>query len=93
MTHEAHAWRRLGRLRWRMAIVLSTLMIVIYFGFILLIAFKKQVMGLLLVQGLSIGILLGFLVIALTWATTWFYVRWASRYIDDEIARQRQIAS
>ena len=80
----------LARRRWRMAIALSALMVVIYFGFILLIAFNKSAMGALIIPGLSMGIALGALVIVLTWATTWFYVRWANRYIDVEIARQNR---
>ncbi len=80
----------LARLRWRVAIGLSALMVLIYFGFILLIAFNKQAMGSLIVPGLSVGIVLGALVIVLTWATTWFYVRWANRYVDGEVERQNR---
>ncbi len=91
--NAAHAdLRKLAQRRWRMAIALSALMVVIYFGFILLIAFNKSAMGALIVPGLSIGIALGALVIVLTWATTWFYVRWANRYVDAEIERQNQAA-
>ena len=48
-----HTLHDLVRLRWRMAIALSLLMVVIYFGFILLIAFNKPAMGALIVPGLS----------------------------------------
>ena len=82
-----HTLHSLVRLRWRVAIALSTLMVVIYFGFILLIAFNKPAMSVLIVPGLSAGIVLGVLVIILTWATTWFYVRWANRHVDGEIVR------
>jgi len=82
-----HTLHDLVRLRWRMAIALSLLMVVIYFGFILLIAFNKPAMGALIVPGLSIGIVLGALVIAATWATTFFYVRWANRHVDGAVAR------
>ncbi len=77
----------LARKRWRMAVTLSALMITIYFGFILLIAFNKAAMGALLTPGLSVGIVLGAAVIVLTWAVTLFYVRWANRHVDGEIAR------
>ena len=70
-----------------MAIGLSVVMVAIYFGFILLIAFNKPAMGALLAPGLSVGIVLGAAVILLTWATTLFYVRWANRHVDGEIAR------
>jgi uncharacterized membrane protein (DUF485 family) len=70
-----------------MAVTLSALMIFIYFGFILLIAFDKEAVGTVIMPGLSVGIMLGAAVIVLTWATTLFYVRWANRNVDGEVAR------
>ena len=81
------ALQALARLRWRMAIGLSGLMVVIYFGFILLIAFNKPAMGALITPGLSVGIVLGAAVIVATWAVTWFYIRWANRHVDAEVTR------
>ena len=72
--------------RWRIAITLTALVAVIYFGFILLIAYQKETMGTLLMPGLSLGILLGALVIVLSWLLTWFYVRWANTRYDDALA-------
>ena len=46
--------------RWRIAIVLTAAVAIIYFGFILLIAYQKETMGRLLAPGLSLGILLGY---------------------------------
>lgn len=65
-----------------MAIAISAAMVFVYFGFILLIAFRKTQVGTLVHPGLSIGILLGALVILLTWVFTWIYVAWANRYVD-----------
>ena len=87
MTDAQQALRALAQRRWRMAIALSVVMVTIYFGFILLIAFDKAAMGTLIVPGLSVGIVLGALVILLTWVTTLFYVWWANRYVDGEISR------
>jgi uncharacterized membrane protein (DUF485 family) len=79
----------IARRRWRMAITLSALMVVIYFGFILLIAFDRPAVSALVAPGLSVGIVLGALVIVLTWATTWYYVRWANRHLDEAVQRLR----
>jgi len=57
-------------------------MIAIYFGFILLIAFRKDVLARTIVPGLSVGILLGAFVIVASWLLTWVYVRWANRHYD-----------
>jgi uncharacterized membrane protein (DUF485 family) len=77
------------RQRWRMAIALSMLMIVIYFGFVLLIAFDKPSLAWLIVPGLSVGILLGALVIAATWIVTWIYARWANKHMDRRVVELR----
>jgi uncharacterized membrane protein (DUF485 family) len=79
----------IARQRWRVAIALSAIMVLVYFGFILLIAFNKPAMGALLGPGLSVGILLGALVILLTWAVTWCYVYWANRHLDNAVQRLR----
>jgi len=68
--------------RWRMAILLTTTMMVVYFGFILLVAFNKPLLGRPFVGGLSIGMLLGVLVIVAAWVLTWVYVRWANTHYD-----------
>lgn len=62
-------------------------MMVLYFGFILLIAFNKPLMGRLVAPGLSVGILLGALVIVVSWVLTWVYVRWANRHYDQELGQ------
>jgi uncharacterized membrane protein (DUF485 family) len=78
--------RALSALRTRIAVALTTTMIVVYFGFILLIAFNAPLMGTLIVPGLSVGILLGALVIVASWLLTWGYVRWANGYYDRELS-------
>lgn len=75
--------------RLRIGAILTAVMLVIYFGFILLIAFDKEGMGKLITDGLSWGILLGVLVILATWAVTYVYVRWANKVYEPEIRRLR----
>ena len=67
-------------------------MMILYFGFILLIAFDKPLLGRLVAPGLSVGILSGALVIVAAWVLIWIYVRWANLHYDtaiDAIRRQR----
>lgn len=72
----------LARRRTNYAMSLTAAMIVLYFGFILLIAYDKPLMGTLIRPGLSVGILAGALVIVISWLTTWVYVRWANVHYD-----------
>ena len=76
--------------RWRVAISLTASMMAAYFGFILLVAFNKPLLGSLLVPGLSLGMLLGALVIVVAWMLTWIYVRWANTHYDSSIDQLRR---
>ena len=89
MTHptagNGERLRALARTRGRLATVLTVTMIVVYFGFIALIAFNGALLGRRIGSGLSLGILLGALVIVISWLLTWFYVRWANTHYDAEL--------
>jgi uncharacterized membrane protein (DUF485 family) len=76
--------------RWRIALALTIAMMVVYFGFILLVAFDKPLLGRLIAPGLSLGILLGVLVIVAAWVLTWVYVRWANTHYDAQLGRLRK---
>jgi uncharacterized membrane protein (DUF485 family) len=70
-------------------------MLAAYYGFILLVAFNKQLLSKILIDnvataggtapGLSLGILLGALVIVFAWVLTLIYVYWANTTYDREI--------
>lgn len=87
MDERAKALAALAAQRWRVALLLTSAMMFIYFGFILLIAFNKALMGSLVVPGLSLGILLGALVIVSAWVLIYIYVRWANNSYDEKIAQ------
>jgi uncharacterized membrane protein (DUF485 family) len=73
--------------RWRIAVSLTAAMMIVYFGFILLVAFNKPLLATMIAPGLSLGILLGALVIVSAWVLIWAYVRWANRHYDAAIER------
>lgn len=85
-----HTLERLAAARWRIAIGLSLGMKSVYFGFVLLVAFDKELLAALVAPGLSLGILLGALVIVTAWLLTWIYVSWANRHYDDAVNRLRK---
>jgi uncharacterized membrane protein (DUF485 family) len=87
--HETRL-RQLAQQRWRIAIALTVAMIVLYFGFILLIAYNKPLLATRIAPGLSLGILLGALVIVVSWLLTWVYVRWANDHYDRELRELSQ---
>ena len=75
--------------RWRIALSLTIAMMAVYFGFILLVAFQKPLLGTQLVPGLSLGMLLGAAVIVVAWVLTFIYVRWANRHYDAAVRSLR----
>lgn len=85
----AAATRALAIRRWRIAATLTILMVCVYFGFIALVAFKPLLLATQIQDGLSIGIVLGALVIVAAWVLTYVYVRWANRTYDPALAALR----
>jgi uncharacterized membrane protein (DUF485 family) len=85
----AEKLRALSARRLRVALALTGVVVFIYFGFILLVAFDKALLAARVAPGLSLGILIGALVIVLSWLSTWFYVRWMNRNYDDALERLR----
>jgi uncharacterized membrane protein (DUF485 family) len=93
MQHDSadlSALRAVSAARWRIAISLTIAMMVVYFGFILLVAFYKPLLGQQLRPGLSLGMLLGAFVILVAWILTFVYVRWANRHYDASLGGLRR---
>ena len=90
MSDSASRLVTLSATRWRLSIILTAAMTLIYVAFILLIAFDKELLGTVLVPGLSLGILLGVLVIVSAWALIMVYVRWTNANYDVAVEAIRQ---
>jgi uncharacterized membrane protein (DUF485 family) len=90
MSERQQALEALAAAQWRLALRLTAAMMAVYFGFILLVAWAKPLLGRQLLPGLSLGILLGALVIVAAWVLIWIYVRWANSHYDSTVARIRR---
>lgn len=77
--------RRLDRARWRVVLGLTGAMVVLYFGFIALVAYGRPILAIRVLPGLTLGILLGAIVILTSWLLTWFYVWWANHHYDPRV--------
>jgi uncharacterized membrane protein (DUF485 family) len=89
MTDPKQALEALAAAQWRLALSLTAAMMAVYFAFILLVAWQKPLLGRLLVPGLSLGTLLGALVIVTAWLLIWIYVRWANGHYDATVKSLR----
>lgn len=90
MAHTDPRLHALAARRWRIAIWLSIFMLLAYYAFILLVAFDKPLLGTVLTEGLTLGILLGALVIVFAWILTFIYVGWANNKYDRDLAELRR---
>jgi uncharacterized membrane protein (DUF485 family) len=90
MSERIRSLRALANQRWRISLWLTGAMMFVYFGFILLVAFNKELMGKTLVPGLSIGILLGVLTIITAWVLIYVYVSWTNKNYDDQLESLRK---
>jgi uncharacterized membrane protein (DUF485 family) len=90
MSDKQRALEALAAAQQSLALRLTAAMMAVYFGFILLVAWDKPLLGRQLMPGLSVGILLGALVIVAAWVLIRVYVRWANGYYDRAVARIRE---
>ena len=89
MSDKQQRLEALAAAQWRLALGLTGAMMAIYFGFVLLVAFAKSFLATPVLPGLSLGILLGALVIVSAWVLIWVYVRWANTHYDETVKARR----
>jgi uncharacterized membrane protein (DUF485 family) len=76
--------------RWRVSLVLTVLLFVLYYGYIVLIAVNRELLSRRIGEVTTLGIPLGAAVIVGAWALTAAYVVWANRHYDPEAERLRR---
>jgi len=75
-------FKGLVRKKWSVSLSMTALMLVIYFGFILVLAFNKQVLAQKIGEHMTMGIPVGLAVILSACVMTGLYVRWANTSYD-----------
>ena len=75
--------------RWRISLLLTGLLFVLYYGYIILIATNKQLVSRPVTGSTTAGILMAAGVIAGAWVLTAAYVVWANRHYDPAVSRLR----
>ena len=82
---DSAEFKRMVSKRWTMSVVLTIVLFVIYYGYIVLIAADKPFMAQKIGEVTTLGIPLGVLVILLSWVLTAVYVVWANKVHDPEV--------
>jgi uncharacterized membrane protein (DUF485 family) len=84
---ESADFKRLVAKRWTVSIVLTILLFIIYYGYILLIGYNKPFLAQKIGEVTTLGIPLGVATIVLSWVLTMVYVIWANNVYDPEVKR------
>ncbi len=87
---EDPEFRSLVRTRDRLSIALTIVMLVVYFGFIALVAWGRAIIGADVGRGVTAGIPIGIGVILFSIILTALYVRWANVRFDAMVDRVRR---
>jgi uncharacterized membrane protein (DUF485 family) len=90
---DSPEFRELVWRRWRVSLLLTGLLFILYYGYILLIAANRHLVSRTVHGATTIGILLAAGVIAGAWVLTAAYVVWANRHYDPAVARLRERAT
>ena len=75
---DARRFAALVRRRWTVSLALTVAMLAIYYGFIVMLAFRADWLALRLGERLTLGLPVGLGVIFASWLFTGIYVRWAN---------------
>jgi uncharacterized membrane protein (DUF485 family) len=78
-------FKKLVTTRWSVSFLLTFLLFVIYYGYILLIAYNKEFLAEKVGVYTNYGIIFGVLVIVLAWVLTFIYVLWANFSYDKKV--------
>ena len=83
-------FRHLVTRRWRISLILTSVLFVIYYGFIVLVAMDRAFLARRVGEVTTVGIVFGVAVVVLSWVLTAVYVVWANRHYDPEVERLRE---
>jgi uncharacterized membrane protein (DUF485 family) len=78
-------FKKLVATRWSVSFILTFLLFVVYYGYILLIAYNKEFLAEKVGVYTNYGIIFGVLVIVLAWILTFIYVIWANFSYDKRV--------
>jgi uncharacterized membrane protein (DUF485 family) len=87
---ESPDFKRLARKRRTLSLVLLVMVVFIYYGYILLVAYNREFMVQKIGEATTMGIPISVLVIVLLWGITGIYVLWANKGYDHEVKRLKE---
>ena len=86
---NSDSFKSLVRKRILVSTVLTVIMLVVYFGFILSIAFYREFLSYKIGAYVTLGLPIGIGIILFAWLLTGYYARWANRHYDQQVRELR----
>jgi uncharacterized membrane protein (DUF485 family) len=87
----AEGIREIAQQRTRIAFLLTAVVLILYLGFMLLIAFAKPMLSIQVTDGLSLALIFAAAIIVLAWLLAWYYVSWANKHHDTALAAHQRM--
>ncbi|SKB32027.1 DUF485 domain-containing protein [Daejeonella lutea] len=84
-THEvlqSPAFQKLVKNRWSISLTFTFLMLFVYIGFLMVVAYQKETLKMPIGDSLNLAIIVGLGIIIFSWLITGVYVYWANNYYD-----------
>jgi uncharacterized membrane protein (DUF485 family) len=87
---KSPAFKSLVSRRWQVSLFMTCTMLIIYIGFLLVVAFDKELLAMKLGQYYTLAIPVGLGIILVAWVLTGLYVFWANNHYDKAVEALRQ---
>lgn len=86
---NSEKFKELVAKRLKFSLTLTAIMLIVYFGFILVIAFYKDLLALKIGEHITLGLPIGIGIILFAWILTGVYTRWANKSYDKSVRELR----
>ena len=86
---NSEKFKKLVSKRLSFSLTLTAIMLAVYFGFILVIAFNKELLAVKIGEHVTVGIPIGIGIILFAWILTGIYTRWANKTYDKSVRELR----
>ena len=82
---QSPAFKKLVSRRWAVSLIFTLIILFIYIGFLLVVAFNKELLGTKIGNNLTLAIPIGLGIIFTAWVLTGIYVYWANNFYDTAV--------
>ncbi len=79
---QSPAFKKLVKTRWNISLSFTFIMLFVYIGFLMVVAYQKDTLKMPLGDSLNLAIVVGLGIIIFSWLITGVYVYWANNYYD-----------